>query len=166
MIEEGTEPQAAADIVLRMAEHGCKQVLWAVANGGRPGHVHAGWDARVAMLATPAATAVPYVTGSPVGVAPVGATGIRHLVGRAGVLNAYRSSVRPHRVTTPGPTRLARALGVKEQVKFHIRQSGYASLAVGRAGATATVFGGSPAAVEDALTRLVAVLVTDMRQVH
>lgn len=107
-----------------------------------------------------------WVAGSPTGIAPVGATDVERFAGQPGGLNAHRAPMRPRRLTTPGPTKLTPALGMKGRVKFHVRQAGYASLAVGHAGATATVLGGSPAAVEDALARAVAVLVADMRQVE
>lgn len=156
-------PHVADDTVRRMAEHGCDRVVWGCGNGGRRGHINVSWDARVAVTASPAEEAVPYVIG--IGDhRPVGSDTVERLVGQPGVLQAFRYPMEKQRFRTPPPGRTAQALRMKGRVRFHHRQGAHASLAVGHVGATAIVTAGSPEAVEEALSRLVAVLVTDMRE--
>lgn len=163
MVENGGEPKVADDIVRRMAEHGCQEVWWGMAMGGRRGRLSAGWDVRVGALSTPAATVIPYVTGRLAGVAPPGTTDVARLVGQPGVLSAYRFAAKAERVTTPAPTRLTRALGMKGRVEYRDREESHSSLAVGYIAATVNLFAPSAEACEEALAWLVWVLLADVR---
>lgn len=156
-------PHVVDDTVRRLAEHGCDRVLWACGNGGRRGHLNVSWDARVAITASPAEEAVPYVIGAG-DHRPVGSEPVERLSGQPGVLQAFRYPMEKQRLKMPLPGRVARALRLKGRVTLHHRQGAHASLAVGHVGATAGATAGSPVAVEEALSRLVAVLVADMRE--
>jgi hypothetical protein len=162
LVEAGTDREAARDLVGRMRANGTNRILWARAEGGRRGHLHAAWDVRVATTTTPAMDAVKEITGSthrPLGAAPVSS-----LEGHQGVLAAYTLQTQPQKVRLPssaGPT-WSRTLRLPAEIHYHYTCAAYAALAAGSVGATVTVMADSVPGAEHRLRSLTEAVFEDI----
>ncbi|GGI04675.1 hypothetical protein [Egicoccus halophilus] len=161
MVAAGMPPEAAEDVTRRMREHGATQVLWASGSGGRRRAVAAYWDVRVTVLSSPAWPAVPGLTGAG-DTPPSGSVPVDRLTGRDGVVSAHRVATGPRHFPARPAATAGPLAGARSRVLVRARQVAYAAVAVGHAGVTVTVGGGSPVSVEDALVRLVDVLLDDL----
>ncbi len=161
-LEAGVPRHVAEDTVARMRAHGAGRVLWAAAHGGKRGHAFVGWDVRVATTGMPAAEAVPAILA--MGGIPLGATAVRQLEGRTGVLVAYTQPVEPQTIRLPasrGP-RWSRAFGVPARIESHFTRAAFASLAIGHVGATINLSTESLTTAEQGLRTLVDVVLADL----
>ena len=159
MIATGTPEAQARRVVARLHEHGCQQMFWRAASGGRRRHVHAFWDVRVATTTTPASEAVRAVTsmGSP----PPGACLHELLTTHPNVLQAYSTTTDPRNIT--GHQELFGGR-ITVRVRNHLRftHHGYAALAADHVGATISVAGASQPAADTALSYLAQLLLRDL----
>ena len=162
LIESGMPSHEANDAVGRMREHGARQLLWAMAHGGKGGHANVSWDVRVSATTSPAAEAVPAITGS--SHLPLGASPISALADHDAVLVAYTYQLEPTKIRLPsalGP-RWSRTLRLPAQIECHFTRGAFAALATGNVGATVVVCAGSLPAAEHGLRALVKALMSDV----
>jgi hypothetical protein len=162
LVEDGMDSVIARDLVGRMQAHGATRILWAGAQGGRRGHLHAAWDVRVATTTTSATEAVAEITGGthrPIGAAPVAS-----LEGDQRVLAAYTHRAQPQKVQLPssaGPS-WSRTLRLPAKVHYHHTCVAYAALAAGYVGSTLTVLADSLPSAEHRLRSLTDVVLNDI----
>jgi hypothetical protein len=152
MIVLGTPKHLATATVERLRDHGCQQMLWAFAYGGRGNRIQLIWDVRVARLQAPAAEAVPAVLS--LGPIPLGASAVQQLEGQDAVLRAFSQPEEP--------SQGRRVWGIGPRTHLVCRGSAYAALAVGHVGATALLYAKDAGDAEAALVRLVGVILADL----
>ena len=161
MASLGSPPEVAAAIVASLRQHGCEQLYWRTAIGGRRGRTRAFWDVRVAATDTPAGHAVPDVislSASP----PPGATTLAVLADHPNVLQAYSQSTPERQTVWSRRPILGGHANVRAYNHLDYTHTAFAALAIGHFGSTVNVGATSRTAAEASLAHLVDLVLRDL----
>ena len=161
MVSLGSTADIAAAVVARLRQHGCQQLYWRVATGGRRGRMRAFWDVRVAATDTPAAEAVPDVislSASP----PPGATTLTVLDHHPNVLRAYSQTTPDRQTAWVRKPVLGGLTSVRAHVHNDYTHTAFAALAIDHFGSTINLGAPSRTAAESSLAYLVDLVLRDL----